>query len=437
MDNLFITGGAGTGKSHLLRQIADRLTQMDIAYAMLAPTGIAAVNIGGRTIHSFFGFGTCKTLDELVLHDKKPRNRSKMSARLKAISACRAVMIDEISMVSGDMMQMISYRLQQARFNGAVLLCGDFYQLPPVRDTQAQQQQTQTLFESGGYYGFESEFWRTLNPSCLELHKSYRTSDQQFVQLLNALRLGVISQSDEELLVRLSQQKQVLELEPTHLYSTNFNADNHNYAKLRGLRGEMMEYEALLFAADGVDQWAVESFFKALTTPSLLTLKVGARVLFTVNNQESYYNGERGTVLEMDDEVIVVEKDDGVVLEVLRYEFNLEEPLSEKVLASLKQFPLRLAWAITIHKSQGMGIKPLVVDVDRMFENGQLYVALSRSIDPAQLLITSKFDALAAVRRSITPNRLVDSFYADMRQSAKYLKGFDSSIYLSQIKEAR
>ncbi|GHV07334.1 ATP-dependent DNA helicase pif1 [Campylobacterota bacterium] len=416
---LFITGGAGVGKSYLLCEIAARMGARGKKVALLASTGIAAINIGGSTVHRFFMFGVSKNQDELSQHDSKSFNKKRLPELLKALAKLDLIAIDEVSMVSADLMEMIGARLMQAGFCGKIVLCGDFYQLPPVRKTD--EKPSGDLFTGGGFYAFESWFWQSLRLKVVELVEPKRTDDRKFVGFLNNLRRGVLSDDDERLLGHYATQESVLSLDPTHLVSTNEEADAINGRRVAALDGVERRFEAEMELGKGVDERVAAGFIKSLTTPMTLVLKIGARVLFTINKygEESYYNGERGEVTAINEDAIVVAKQNGKLVEVERHDFELSEinradEKNETVLVRFSQFPLRLAWAITIHKSQGMSLSPLAVNVDRLFEAGQLYVALSRSNNPKQLFLRASGDPVSRAKRAIRANPTVDRFYGSV-----------------------
>lgn len=400
--NLFVTGGAGVGKSWTISEIISRYEIEGKRVAVLGSTGIAAVNIGGVTVHSFFGFGISKDFNELSSHDK--RNK-KLKDLYKLLSTLDLIVIDEVSMISADLMEMIAYRLRVGNFAGKVILAGDFYQLPPVR-----KEVKKDLFT--GYLAFESNAWSELDPMVIELKISHRTKDANFVQFLENIRKGSLKESDIKLIEFYANNRIVLDLDPTYLYSRNIEVDRINKERLDLIRSREIIYEAKIKKDKNCSQERVENFIKNLTVSNELAIKVSAPVLFTVNKQGEFYNGERGEVVEITEDLIIVDKD-GVEIMVERHDFILEDHTTEKpkTLATVSQFPLRLAWAVTIHKSQGMGISPLVVNIDNIFEAGQLYVALSRASDPRKLFISSRSDAVSSVKRSIRSNPIVDSFY--------------------------
>jgi ATP-dependent exoDNAse (exonuclease V) alpha subunit len=403
--HLFITGGAGTGKSHLTRELIALLSRGGKRIAALGSTGVAAVNVGGQTVHSFFHLGLSQNLGELAMMDRKNR---RLRDLLSTIANLDLIVIDEVSMISAALMEMIGFRLRAAGFSGRVIFVGDFYQLPPVVSRERGQGD---LFSAR--WAFESDFWRELDPAVLELTTPWRNDDPAFMALLARLRRGRIAPEDEALLARFATQRSVLETDPTHLHGRNREVDSLNYQRLQALNAPAQILEAALEVKPGTNPARIERFVKNLPVAGRFELKEQTPVLFCANKRGSYVNGDRGTVLEFSDEGVLVQKASGEILWVEPHEFILSEhtPDEEVQLATFKQVPLRPAWAVTIHKSQGMGLSPLAINLDHIFEAGQLYVALSRSSDPAALFIQSRGDLIAKIKRSLHPNDAVDRFY--------------------------
>ncbi|MBV5277657.1 MAG: AAA family ATPase [Campylobacteraceae bacterium] len=384
-NNLFLTGGAGVGKSYLVGEIVSELRKVGKQIVVLGSTGVSAVNVGGQTLHSFFAFGICNDLAELNRHDKYAKQRLKDIK--KVLSKCDLLVIDEISMVSSDVLDMIYYRCRSAGFTGSVLFVGDFFQLPPV-----SKPKNDSLW--GGFeYAFESSSWSAFEPIVVELTITKRTNDEAFFSVLGKIRRGELGADIIDYLSALRKNIEVWEDDPTVLFGRNKEAEMMNIQKLAQIESTPM----LLKAKEKVHEQSlhvnkIESWKNALPIPVDLTLKVGARVLFCTNKWGKFYNGERGVVKEIHDDFVLVEKEDEVV-KVERQEYTLHEnvvmqnEVKEKPLISIEQFPLKLAYAITIHKSQGMSIDSLVCNIDNIFEKSQFYVAISRAKFPQNLLI--------------------------------------------------
>lgn len=384
-NNLFLTGGAGVGKSYLVGEIVSELRKVGKQIVVLGSTGVSAVNVGGQTLHSFFAFGICNSLEELNRHDKYTKQRLKEIK--KVLSTCDLLVIDEISMVSADLLDMVYYRLRSANFEGSVLFVGDFFQLPPV-----SKPKDDSLW-GGLEYAFESSSWNAFEPIVVELTITKRTNDEAFFNILGKIRKGELGSDILEYLGALRQNIEVWDDDPTVLFGRNKEAEMMNIQKLAQIDATPM----LLVAKEKLHEKSlhvnkIQSWKNALPIPVDLTLKIGARVLFCTNKWGKYYNGERGIVTEIHDDFVMVQKE-GDIVKVERQEYTLHENIvmdnevKEKPLVSIEQFPLKLAYAITIHKSQGMSIDSLVCNIDNIFEKSQFYVAISRAKFPQNLLL--------------------------------------------------
>lgn len=376
--HLFITGKAGTGKSTLLSYFIEHTKK---ECAVLAPTGVAALNVGGETIHSFFGFKPNVTCESAR---KKAKGQTK-SLLYKEITT---IVIDEISMVRADLLDCVDVFLRVARANkepfGGVqmVFIGDLYQLPPVvtsddRDFFRDQYASPWFFDS---HVFTDE---RFSMSFVELEKMYRQKQEQFIELLNAVRTNTV---DDRHMERLNARwhKGASDAAPElsdhiHLTTTNAGAREINDARLAGLKSKVRSFS-------GESEGSVEG--NQLPTDMHLELKSGAQVMF-VNNDPAgrWVNGSVGRVTALHEDFVTVQIHDGELVEVdphtwdmYRYVYNSEErTLSQKKAGSFTQLPLKLAWAITIHKSQGKTFDKVIVDMGNgSFASGQTYVALSR-----------------------------------------------------------
>jgi ATP-dependent exoDNAse (exonuclease V) alpha subunit len=384
--NLFLTGGAGVGKSYLTNQIIDHYTKLEMGVVPLGSTGVSAVNIGGFTLHSFFVFGISNNFEELAQSDKRARKR--ISELKKILKATELIIIDEISMVSTELLDMIEFRLRNSGYRGKLLIVGDFFQLPPV-----QKGYNKNSLIDEAIYAFESRSWRAFDFEVIELTDMKRTTDRLFTHILHKIRVGICDKEVVEYLQNLQHNSRVYESNPTLLYGRNLEVEQTNRAKLNELESE----ETLLFSNielfGNPNPKRVESWRKLLPISDILTIKVGAPILFCINKWGSFVNGERGVITTIEDEYIIVEKDNEFV-RVERHEFDLVDMVAkddgtvEKVsIATLSQFPIKLAYAVTIHKSQGMSIDRLVCNVDNIFAPSQFYVAISRATDPKTLQV--------------------------------------------------
>lgn len=385
--SIFLTGKAGSGKTTLLREII-RTTQKNTV--VLAPTGIAAINAGGVTIHSFFTLPTRTFLPipQVENHDlfygirDLPHHTRYQADKLELIRNLDLLIIDEISMCRADLLDAVNLALKQVRksirpFGGIqVLMIGDLYQLPPVVKDQEGHALKQ-YYKSPFFFDarvFEQEW-----PVQIELDKIYRQTDENYIRVLNHIRNNEATEDD----YRILNQRYLKgdELPEDHIVITTHNqkADEINNRRLDALPGKRQHYHA-----------EVNGDFQERSYPceSTLHLKEGARVMFIKNDtgpERRYYNGKLGVVTALKEKSIVI-LSDGKELEIeretwrnIRYTFNKEEEtVEEEELGSYKQFPLRLAWAITVHKSQGLTFEKAVLDIGASFAPGQVYVALSR-----------------------------------------------------------
>jgi len=409
-DNVFLTGGAGVGKSYTTREIVKEYILNKKSVITLGSTGISAINVNGQTIHSFFLFGISNNFDELEISDRY--NKSRLKELNKILSKLDLLVIDEISMVSANMMDMILYRLRNGGFKGKVLVVGDFFQLPPIIKNK-----TNSLLDEN-IYAFEGSSWEYFDFKVVELTRVRRTDDKEFMQILNKIRVGEV---DSEVVSYLEGLREHIELkEPSVLFGTNKEATKLNYLMLSQLPQREVVCESIKKKKDSkLSDKRIVSWINSLPIEENLVLKEGAKVFFTTNKWGSYHNGQKAIVEHIEDDHIVVSLvGNGKLIKVERFEFELtrsvvkEDKIEQEVLYSLKQFPLRLCYAITIHKSQGMGIDELVCNVDNIFATSQFYVALSRSTNPKKLKIEySKKGFENYLKRVIKVSDSVKEFY--------------------------
>jgi len=376
--NLLITGKAGTGKSTFLKFIRDNLRK---ELAVVAPTGVAALNIQGQTLHSFFGFRPDITLEKVA--KLNPPNEAK-----DLYKHLQTLIIDEISMVRADLFDCVEAFLRKwgpkrgKPFGGVQLvLIGDLYQLPPVV-TSKERAYFELLYETP--YFFSSRAFKETPFELVEFERVYRQKDPLFLECLNRIRNGKV---DEEVLNLLNQRVNPTFEPPKEEYyitltTTNARAEEINLKKLKELKGQALTFKGEVSGKVELDE---------LPVPLELKIKEGAQVMLLNNDPEGrWVNGDVGRVLEIhpEEEIILVKLKRGEVVEVSPYKWEVFEYYFDKTSKSIQskkvgafiQFPLKLAWAITIHKSQGLTFDKVIIDLDRgTFAHGQLYVALSRA----------------------------------------------------------
>jgi ATP-dependent exoDNAse (exonuclease V) alpha subunit len=414
-DHLFLTGGGGVGKSYLTAKLIDDYKSQNKRVIILGSTGISAVNIGGQTIHSFFAFGICKNTEELLRYDKY--NKQRIKEINAVLSNADLLIIDEISMVSAALMEMIRYRLDNSIFRGSILFVGDFFQLPPID----KNSNGFSLF-GDEVYAFESSAWKNYNPKIVELINSKRTGDKKFFSILNQIRKGELNRQVIDFLENLKQNNAVLKQNPTILFGTNYEADKTNKERLAQIQDELF----ILDAQETIHEKSLhvnklEAWRKSLNIPIKLELKRGANVIFCANKWGKYFNGEQGIIRDISENFLIVEKGDRLIKvephEFILYENVLEgSQIKSKPLSTLKQFPLKLSYAITIHKSQGMSIENLVCDISNIFERSQFYVAISRAVSAKSLYIRyARDDFETYLEKRVYVDDKVKEFYKNAK----------------------
>jgi ATP-dependent DNA helicase PIF1 len=367
--NIFLTGKAGTGKSTFL-QYFRRNTEKQIA--VVAPTGVAALNVQGQTIHSLFRLPPSFIDPKAIKTDRR-----------KIFKELELLIIDEISMVRADIFDGIDRFLQLARKNkepfGGVQLCviGDLFQLPPIISNEEKEFFAQ--YYSSPFF-FATESYKTANFQTIQFTTIHRQNDEVFINILNAIRSGSCDKASLAVLESRVLPKSTPAQGTLVLTTTNALAENINNTKLAQLTVKNHYYEGDLKGEFGMKG-------ARLPSPERLELKVGAQVMFVKNDSEGrWVNGTIGIVEALADEEIKVKvgdiyyKVEQEKWKTIGYEFNEEEgKITEKTLGSYTQFPLILAWAVTIHKSQGKTLERVIIDLGHgAFAAGQLYVALSR-----------------------------------------------------------
>jgi len=410
--NIFLSGGAGVGKSYLTNKIINIYEKLGKNVVALGSTGISAVNIGGYTLHSFLIFGISNSVEELKRNDK--RNKNRIKELKKIFSNLDLIIIDEISMVSAQLMDMIYYRLDSLGFNGRVMMVGDFYQLPPVKKSNNKEN---ALFKEE-IFAFESSAWSRFNFKSVILKDVKRTKDLKFINILSKVRVGICDSEVKEFLQELKTKEPSYPVEPTYLFGRNIDALALNKEKLALIDSDELYYFWNIEKFRDISDKKLEAWSKSLPIDEILSLKVGAPVIFTINQWGKYVNGQRGVVVEVSSDKIVV-RSNGKDIELAQHSFEMTElnpeTLEPEVIATISQYPIKLAYAITIHKSQGMSIEFLNCNLDYLFASGQLYVAISRATNPNFLKISyNRSDFNNYLDRVIVTNEQIDRFYEEI-----------------------
>jgi hypothetical protein len=393
---IFLTGKAGTGKTTFLRSLGN---QTHKSYLIVAPTGIAALHAKGVTIHSQFllplgsylptrepdgNFGAQIPLfTQHTLTRRNPLN----SVRKTVLSSIELLIIDEVSMLRADTLDAIDFRLKHAKnnfnepFGGVqVLLIGDLFQLPPiVKDNEWQI--LSKFYKSMHFY--DAQILKSSGLVSIELDKIFRQNDEHFIRLLNNLRNNIATPEDIQFLnEKFTSEEQIKSLKDIITITThNYKAEAQNLKELEALEGKSYEFDAI------IEKDFPESLYPL---PKTLTLKIGAQVMFIKNDSSgdgNYFNGKMAKIISIEKDEIQVKMADNNLNYVLKREvwkntrFVLNEntkEIEDDVIGTFQQFPIKLAWAVTVHKSQGLTFEKAIIDVGQAFAPGQVYVALSR-----------------------------------------------------------
>ncbi len=424
--NIFVTGKAGTGKTTLLNFFMAHTARRVV---VLAPTGVAALNVGGQTIHSFFQFGTDITYEKV--RNKFPSGLSKL------INELDVLIIDEISMVRADLLDCVDKAMQictksRKPFGGKqVAFFGDLYQLPPVVKSSERKAFTNKYETS---YFYSAEIMRKIEMELIELETIYRQHDDLCIDILNGIRNNTI---DDCMINKLNKRVDPDFIpDPDEFYVTltsrNSAAHSINESLLNRLPGRGHIFKAV-----------VEGDVNKNDMPGsdLLMVKPGAQVMFLNNDSEGQWvNGTMGVVMDMDSdaEVMSVQTMDGYIARVKPHKWNLnryiyndsKKSIETETIGSFRQFPVRLAWALTIHKSQGKTFPKLIVDVTGAFASGQVYVALSRCTGLDGLVLRKRVEKKHIFTDWRVPKYLTGFQYAksDKKMSADNKVKFIASV---------
>jgi hypothetical protein len=461
--HVFLTGKAGTGKTTFLKYIREKSGKNSV---IVAPTGVAAINAGGVTAHSFFqlpfgsflpkrqpGFGGSSfagtDLNGLLKNLRFNKEKRKLLEELELL------IIDEVSMVRADMLDAIDGVLRHTRKNHSqpfggiqVLYIGDLFQLPPVVNNEEWSVLSQ-YYKS--MFFFDALVMEEARPLCIELNKIYRQSDEKFINLLNNIRNNEATEEDLRILNRYYDPYFYPDPDEGYILLTshNYKADKVNQSALAKLNSEAYQFEGTLNGDFNEN---------ALPVDKQLTLKVGAQIMFMKNDKgeaRRYYNGKIGTISRIKgDEIYVRFKDEREEFKLeketwrnIRYKYNEgADSIDEEELGSYRQYPIKLAWAVTIHKSQGLTFEKAIIDAGQSFAAGQVYVALSRLTSLSGLVLTSQItqEAIQTDSRisiygsSQVPITVLEEELSQSQKSylsEKLLKCFDCSKLVYALQE--
>ena len=365
-NNVFITGSAGTGKTYLLNQYTFYLKSRKIIPTIVAPTGIAASHLQGQTIHSFFSLGIRDTIDEYYIESLLEKKY--LQTRF---SKLKVLIVDEISMVSPEMFLAMdkilrAFKKNNTPFGGVqTILSGDFFQLPPI-----------SKFPKEKRFAWQSPSWKELGLKTCYLQEKFRQDDNVLISILDEIRSGSVSAKTYEILNSRHHKELDISFTPTKLYTHNVDVDRINSDELNKITNPVHSFA---YKSEGTSK-NIEKIFKSSLVLQEINLKKDAVVMFIKNNHDlGYVNGTTGVVIDFNKEtgLPIVKTSYGSVIKVALEEWSMEND-SGNVVAKVSQVPLKLAWAITIHKSQGMTLDSAEIDLSKTFEVGQGYVALSR-----------------------------------------------------------
>ncbi len=390
-ENIFLTGGAGSGKSFVIREFMKDNSDKELP--ILASTGAAAVLLGGRTFHSFFGLGImeggAQVTFQRVLNDNKT---------MKRIKQVEGVIIDEISMIPGDALMTAEMLAQAARESSLpwggmrIVAVGDFGQLPPV-----------TKYGQKRDWAFLNAVWQRTDFQVCQLNLNQRIENNEFLKVLADVREGKVTELVKDFLQ--DHTKQHDEDHPgTRLFPRREQSEEYNQKKLAEINEEEVVVDSIYFG----EQKYIDILMKSAPVPPQLKLKIGCRLMFLKNDpQKRWVNGTRGLLVDIKADSLTIRKNGGREVTVEKFGFSLQDA-DGNIKANVIQFPVNLAYATTIHKSQGATLDELWCDLGALWEPGHAYVALSRLRDPSGLHI------LRWSQRSFITDPAVTTFYKNI-----------------------
>ncbi|HRY63080.1 MAG TPA: AAA family ATPase [Patescibacteria group bacterium] len=414
--NIFLTGAAGSGKTYILNQYIKYLREKNLNVSVTATTGIAATHLNGLTIHSWSGLGVKDDLrgsdfDDLLKKRHLRRN----------ILGTDVLIIDEISMLHAHQLDLVNQICQAFRqnlkpFGGLqLIMAGDFFQLPPIAKGEERAKIV-----------VESDIWNAMDLAVCYLDEQYRQADSRFIQILNEIRKNNVSLESRELLLNRFHRPLAYQIEPTKLYTHNIDVDAINSLELEKISGPAKSYQ---MQSKG-NQVLSQILQKGCLAPERLVLKIGAKVMFVKNNFElGVVNGTVGEVVDFDeDNYPIVKTSHGETVVAAPADWLIEE--DGRVRAEIRQIPLRLAWAITVHKSQGLSLDLAEVDLSKAFVPGMGYVALSRVRSLQGLRLVGLNDLALTVDANILA--LDEKFIALSKQTENYWQSLSTEEQLAR-----
>ncbi len=399
--NVFLTGSAGSGKTYVLNAYIKYLREHEIDVAVTASTGIAATHMGGMTIHAWSGIGIRDMLSDYDIDQME--SKKYLYDRFEKV---KVLVIDEISMLSGTFLDNLDRLCRSMKRKDAIpfggiqiILCGDLFQLPPISKGNAPVD-----------FIVQASAWRSMGLAMCYLTEQHRQEDDTFLDILNAIRRNELeSYHFETLESRIKEYNEEDFQNITKLFTHNADVDTINDKQLAGLDTD----QRVFYMTSKGKQNLIDNLKKSCLAPETLKLKIGTEVMFVKNNfDKGFVNGTRGTIVDFDHEMDlpIVKTLDGETITVDTENWAVED--EGKILASITQIPLRHAWAITVHKSQGMSLDAAVIDLSKSFSYGMGYVALSRvrtldgvhllgispnalSVDPSILIVDQQLQSLS------------------------------------------